>query len=210
MKDLKRQGFTLIELLIVVAIIAILAAIALPNFLEAQARSKISRAKGELRNLAVAQESYRIDNNHYSDLDAPRHTVIDYNHWPDMNYPNTPNGGTPLIGRLIVLSSPIAYMSSIPKDIFNPGTDNFSLNSKNWNAYTYATCDEDPDPTGLISYAKATGYPGLPKWVLFSYGPQIVQFQHNNSNVGNTPSFDTLYDPTNGTTSKGIIIRLGP
>jgi len=42
---------------------------------------------------------------------------------------------------------PIAYMSSIPKDIFNPGTDNFSLNSKNWNAYTYATCDEDPDPT---------------------------------------------------------------
>src|SRR6478609_7196867 len=58
-------GFTLIELLIVVAIISILAAVAVPNFLEAQTRSKISRAKADMRTLSIALEAYRIDQNSY-------------------------------------------------------------------------------------------------------------------------------------------------
>src|SRR6187402_2931026 len=61
-----KKGFTLIELLIVVAIIAILAAIAVPNFLEAQTRAKISRAKADLRTLVTGIESYRVDQNAYS------------------------------------------------------------------------------------------------------------------------------------------------
>ena len=60
------RGFTLIELLIVVAIIAILAAILIPNFLRARAQSMVSAAKGNLKNLATALESYFVDNNEYS------------------------------------------------------------------------------------------------------------------------------------------------
>lgn len=61
----KRTGFTLIELLIVVAIIAILAAIAVPNFLEAQTRAKVSRGKMDMRAISTALESYKIDTNNY-------------------------------------------------------------------------------------------------------------------------------------------------
>lgn len=56
-------GFTLIELLIVVAIIGILAAIAVPNFLNAQIRAKVSRALADLRNINTAMGMYVMDNN---------------------------------------------------------------------------------------------------------------------------------------------------
>ena len=62
-----RKGFTLIELLIVIAIIAILAAIAVPNFLEAQTRAKVARVKADQRSLATGLEAYYVDNNRYPD-----------------------------------------------------------------------------------------------------------------------------------------------
>ena len=58
---MNKNGFTLIELLVVVAIISILASIALPNFLEAQTRSKVARVKADLRTLAGAIEMYITD-----------------------------------------------------------------------------------------------------------------------------------------------------
>src|SRR5437868_1543296 len=66
-QSIRNRAFTLIELLIVVGIIAVLAAIAVPNFLEAQIRAKVSRAKNDFRTIATAMESFHVDNNHYPD-----------------------------------------------------------------------------------------------------------------------------------------------
>jgi len=58
-----RKGFTLIELLIVIAVISILIGIALPRFKGMQDEGNIAKAKGELRTLQTAVESYYIHNN---------------------------------------------------------------------------------------------------------------------------------------------------
>ncbi|MDK2972666.1 MAG: hypothetical protein PWP23_2421 [Candidatus Sumerlaeota bacterium] len=58
-----QKAFTLIELLIVVATIAILAAIAVPNFLEAQVRSKVSRTEADMRSIKTGIESCAVDYN---------------------------------------------------------------------------------------------------------------------------------------------------
>lgn len=66
MKKFSKKGFTLIELMIVVAIIGILAAIAIPNFMKFQAKSKQSEAKGNLKGLATAQKAYFAEKNSYT------------------------------------------------------------------------------------------------------------------------------------------------
>jgi len=60
------RGFTLIELMIVVAIIGVLAAIAIPNFIKFQARSKQSEAKANLKAIYTAQKAYFAENDKYS------------------------------------------------------------------------------------------------------------------------------------------------
>ena len=99
-----KLAFTLIELLIVVAIIAILAAIAVPNFLRAQIRAKITRVRVDLRSIAIALEAYSVDWNTY------------------------PCDGEERTGRCQAwgantaaynLTTPIAYLSSIPTTPFD-------------------------------------------------------------------------------------------
>jgi prepilin-type N-terminal cleavage/methylation domain-containing protein len=105
----KVRGFTLIELLIVVAIIAILAAIAVPNFLEAQVRAKVSRVKSDQRSLATAIESYTVDWNN----------VLGTRDMMDkMNLPQP-------VARLQAyarLTTPVAFMTTIPRDPFVLGS----------------------------------------------------------------------------------------
>ena len=104
---MQRRAFTLIELLIVVAIIAILAAIAVPNFLEAQTRAKISRGLADMRSVATALESYKVDTNKYP---------------PDYQFYQQGGGGgttgqfaNACLGRC---TTPIAYMTAIPLNVF--------------------------------------------------------------------------------------------
>ena len=194
-----RKGFTLIELLIVVAIIAILAAIAVPNFLEAQVRAKVSRCRADIRSVVVAIEAYTVDYNQYPNIDVFRKAIINY-------------GQSKLLARLIPLTTPVAYLTSIPKDPFNQGWDIFSTDGNN--VLTYGVSDDYSWPVGVMdTYAKATGYPGHPKWVVFSYGPLMNPFgwATGTTTAGTTPWYlDTVYDPTNGTVSPGIIARVGP
>ena len=70
-KHRNQKGFTLIELMIVVAIIGILAAIAIPNFLRYQLKSKTSEAKTNLKAIATSEEAFKGEMDGYCGVAAP-------------------------------------------------------------------------------------------------------------------------------------------
>jgi prepilin-type N-terminal cleavage/methylation domain-containing protein len=73
---MNRRGFTLIELLIVVVIIGILAAIAIPKFSSTKGKAYIATMKSDLKNLASAQESYYYDNAVYYNGGIPNVALL--------------------------------------------------------------------------------------------------------------------------------------
>src|SRR5690348_10425501 len=114
-----KSAFTLIELLIVVAIIAILAAIAVPNFLEAQTRAKISAMKSDLRTVATGLEAYAVDGNAY-----PPHLFPDGS---EVIYPD----------RFFYLTTPVAFLTTIPaRDRFYRFYETTAGSSGEWMSYT--------------------------------------------------------------------------
>jgi type II secretion system protein G len=189
------RGFTLIELLIVVAIIAILAAIALPNFLEAQTRAKVARALADMRTVVTAIESYRVDHNRY----PPHSATGDHAEFPFAH---------PVSLRLIQLTTPIAYITSIPQDPYSPvqiddAPDNESFASQ-YDTYDYVAV---PDGAGNGSEISSGGM-----WRLMSPGPDLVHaFGGLPANTGFTSAnIDGVdYDPTNGVRSGGELVRVG-
>jgi prepilin-type N-terminal cleavage/methylation domain-containing protein len=201
-------GFTLIELLIVVAIIAILAGIAIPNFLAAQTRSKVARVQKEMQSLATALELYYVDNTSY----------------PLGFFPNISGYGGPgwhtydlnpyYLPRLIALSTPITYLSSMPRDIFNPG-DEWTTNPATGNSYELNTYIYYPSKNlvAVVGASWTLTYPTA-KWRLASYGPRLTRKKQGGllsyyveKEIG---LLEYEYDPTNGTTSFGFISRFGP
>lgn len=191
------KGFTLIELLIVVAIIAILAAIAVPNFLEAQTRSKVSRVKADMRTIATALEIYRVDLNKYPRTYNAIDTAID-----------------PRIQRYAPLTTPISYITSVPIDIFSQDVSNLYTNAEirvpiyvdrtsyvTWVSEALSGADN-----GRNVYRElwATQYQSS-EWLMRSRGPVGLAL-----GTGNQIDREDVYDSTNGTVSSGNIFMLGP
>jgi type IV pilus assembly protein PilA len=88
MRRRKEKGFTLIELMIVVAIVGILAAIAIPNFIGMQKRAKTTEAKSNLGEIWTLQEAYRAENDTYVAPGAslPAGTYDGSTGWADLGF----------------------------------------------------------------------------------------------------------------------------
>jgi prepilin-type N-terminal cleavage/methylation domain-containing protein len=215
-----QRGFALIELLIVVAIIAILAAIAVPNFLEAQTRSRVARVKSDQGTLATTLESCGVD----------------WNQFPfegDITGANNPCA-RPGIGvvcpdaaySLKPLTTPVAYITSIPNDPFmvnvkgvqgsgsGPVGPLFELDS--YFCANYTGPEKRFGITGQFNDARG--------WGLTSFGPDkqnnnliMLPMYLNLANgtfrfgmpISGQSTADWVYDPTNGTIGLGDIGRFG-
>lgn len=180
--------FTLIELLIVIAIIAILAAIAVPDFLEGDWPTPVSRVKSDLRTLTTALEAY------YQDQGA----------YPASTFSIEQQSGLPSAGStfraptatLAGLTTPVAYLTELPVDPFaaRKGVGyRYYSDGKGWIAGSPGRDGQASLPwDGAIAklYDSSLADPQLP--LLAAAGPHGAY----------------TYDPTNGTISAGDIWRV--
>ncbi len=179
----KKKAFTLIELLIVVAIIGILASIAVPNFLNAQIRAKIARSEADMRAIKMALAQYQIDHNEYP--------------------PYSP-GISGRMTRLIRLTTPVAYMSSIPYDPFRPR----DLTTRDGDIYPYwpvETADDKRNKGQFSHMPRVRDAKGT--FILLGAAPNGL---YEPSTAEGALGIHMEYDPSNGLVSIGDIYVIGP
>ena len=225
------RAFTLIELLIVVAIIAILAAIAVPNFVAAQVRAKVTRTQSDMRTLATGLESYRVDNNEYPInmystahyYDDGRGGVVD----PWGFKPIAHERGRTVAACLWRLTTPIAYLATVvgyaspfwhSQEYFDwmltmEGQTSGMLNVGATYLFGAAKVPTRQMPTNDM----ARRFPEWPAsgmikenhyW--FIYGPGPYDQTDKSATYWIRANYDKPYDPSNGTVSEGQIVRTGP
>ena len=212
MRSKNTKGFTLIELLIVVAIIAILAAIAVPNFLEAQVRSKVSRVKADVRSIVTGLKAY----------------IVDYNAYPGLD-DQTPLGRMAYTGEIMyAITTPVSYMTSVPNDPFATGTFRYNQGVQGQGEPLSAAANPWMRTYHYLSI-KNTLYGGAgsgsPFFYIGSLGPDrkygvggaegsgpwenswwlVEQSAAGTPWTSNGPLMGVIYDPTNGTSSAGDI-----
>ncbi len=186
-------SFTLIELLIVVAIIGILAAIAVPNYLNARMRAHIARVQGDLKSCATAIEEYAIDRGSYPFYNNPIDEV-------------TALSGAAITYLPVTLSTPIAYISQLPIDQFPP---DFLVDSntivlprpyKYVHGYDQVYKNQQFVRSHIrIHFQNFSGMSSDVMWQVWSLGPDRIV------------AHDGLpYDLSNGIYSYGDISRFGP
>jgi hypothetical protein len=166
---------------VAVAPVAIMAAIAVPNFLEAQVRSKVSRARADMRTIATGCEAYYVDNNVYppfteNPAESVRGTVPDEKPVPSFK------GGC--------LTTPVAYLTGFMPDPFC---------NKKGATYGYYAPKVD-DKAGWILFGPGPDTKFDLDWKV--YDPALLSDDQIKRLVPFT------YDPTNGTVSVGDIWRI--
>jgi len=185
------KGFTLIELLIVIAIILILIAIALPNFLEAQIRAKVARVKSDQRTLTVALESYAVDRNG----DYPPYRL-----WGTHGKPAYFNA----------LTTPIKYLTdidSVKDPFFDREIDDLGFDRYGWYSDGLIRGTRYRSDTTWVTiktdFLRKTiqGYWSV-RYCITSSGPDTILDMEEGRVY--------FYTPTNGARAKGDILRFGP
>ncbi len=179
----EKEGFTLIELLIVVAIIGIIAGIAIPNFLGARTKARVTRAFADMRALADALEMYYVDNT---------------------TYPAEPaNEGDPIPGL-----SP-TYMTSLPNDPFSGAVYRYYINDADaptaWLLVSNGPDGDEDIAEDDISWDDATRIAGQ------LGGPDGARDADGDLyGYGLAEGDGGWYEPADGTTSPGDLGRGGP
>jgi len=194
---MSRRAFTLIELLVVVTVIAILAAIGLPNYIEAQTRAKVTRALADLQTMRVAAESYHVDAIVYPRMSWGAAPFND-------QYEGQGSALQPIYGTFgNWVTTPLAYLQRF--DFLDPFAGPDEDARADIRIYTYHDLRTWRDlvtnhsPSSPPDLAKFEQYFG--NYALMSVGPDRTQ-------GGETGVYFWLqYDPTNGTSSPGNIWR---
>jgi type II secretion system protein G len=179
-----KLAFTLIELLIVVAIIGILAAIAVPNFLNAQVRAKLARAVSNMRAVSVALEAYYIDNNSYC------WWATDSNNWQGLWQLSTP---------ISYISSENAFRNPFIKSTRFDGDQNRFYNEID----SYIELGTFKNPAGIQS-AYQHGWPSQ-IYLLESSGPD----KGDDYDTHAYPIRGLVFHISNGLSSRGDLFRGG-
>lgn len=149
------SAFTLTELLIVVAIIGILAAVAIPSIFSALVRAKVAQAVSDIHELTAAQELYGLDHRGYPPLGVVR------------NARNTSGYAT-----FPWLTSPLPYLASVPVDPFLK-----SIQRPYWMGYAQKRISSEN--SRIVAYTfSSTGPSTLHMLVIYWFQPNILFFQY--------------------------------
>jgi competence protein ComGC len=191
-----RRAYTFFELLIVAAIIMLLAAIAVPNFLEARIRASVSRSKADLALLKMGIEAYRLDHRAY-----PPNAVT----------------GVSSAGDLVVLTTPVAYLPALPHDVLmqsDPKVRGIRPLERPTRRFEYLNLMQVAPGEGLhLAGAPVLLGEGRVAGLIWGGGPvdAAATFPPAGFHEAEDPGRRlaerlVIYDPTNGTASPGVVI----